>query len=262
MLTPEQRSEFAERGFFRLRGAFTRSEAAAMEERLWSTLNRKYGACAGDPSTWRIALATGLQPLRTHRVFDPIGGSPLVAALDELIGEGRWRPPKHWGQFLVSFPGRSTEGFAARALWHTDFPYHLPTDRLTGALVFSFLGEVPARSGGTLVIAGSHRVIARYLSAHPKQSRLKMKIARRALMSSDPWLESLNPRADEGDWVSRVALLADSVAGVAVEVVELTGEPGDIIVGHPWLLHTPTPNRGDRPRFMRVQRILQATPGH
>jgi len=47
-----------------------------------------------------------------------------------------------------------------------------------------------------------------------------------------------------------------SVAGVPVEIVELSGEAGDVVIGHPWLLHRGAPNRGERPRFMRVQRVL------
>jgi hypothetical protein len=45
------------------------------------------------------------------------------------------------------------------------------------------------------------------------------------------------------------------VAGVPVDIVELCGEAGDVVIGHPWLLHRGAPNRGERPRFMRVQRV-------
>lgn len=155
MLTPEQRSEFAERGFVRLHGAFSREEAAAMEQRVWDALQRRHGVCRDDPATWQIPLGTGLQGLRTHAVFRPIGGPALTGALDDLIGKGSWQEPKHWGQFLVSFPAPAGTCGVARAVWHTDFPYFLPADRVVGALVFSFVGEVPERSGGTLVIAGS-----------------------------------------------------------------------------------------------------------
>jgi ectoine hydroxylase-related dioxygenase (phytanoyl-CoA dioxygenase family) len=35
-----------------------------------------------------------------------------------------------------------------------------------------------------------------------------------------------------------------------VRVVELTGEPGDVVFMHPHLLHAAAPNRSDSPRFM------------
>jgi hypothetical protein len=40
-------------------------------------------------------------------------------------------------------------------------------------------------------------------------------------------------------------------------VVELTGEPGDMVFCHPVMVHCRAQNRGARPRFMRIkQRLL------
>jgi hypothetical protein len=36
-------------------------------------------------------------------------------------------------------------------------------------------------------------------------------------------------------------------------VVELTGEPGDMVFCHPVMVHCVNPNRGARPRFMRIK---------
>jgi hypothetical protein len=256
MSTPEARSELDERGYIRLRGVFSPTEAAAMEARIWAALTRKHGVCRDDPRSWAIPLGTGLQSLRTHAVFRPIGGPALRATLDDLIGEGRWQEPKHWGQFLVSFPVTAGASQPSRALWHTDFPYSLPGDRVVGALVFSFVSEVSTGAGGTLVIAGSHRLVRRFVGANPHLSKVRMKVARRALMGSDPWLAELCE--SHGDWARRFAGTEHTIADIPLRVVELTGEPGDVVIGHPWLLHSPAPNRGDRPRFMRVQRVRPA----
>jgi hypothetical protein len=43
------------------------------------------------------------------------------------------------------------------------------------------------------------------------------------------------------------------VDGVPVRVVELTGEPGDMVFCHPVMVHSAAPNRGARPRFMRIK---------
>lgn len=88
-----------------------------------------------------------------------------------------------------------------------------------------------------------------------------MKVVRRALLASDPWLAALGAEsADEAR--DRSPDAREHVVGdVPVRIVELIGEPGDVVIGHPWLLHTPAPNRGDRPRFARVQRI-RPQPGH
>ena len=43
------------------------------------------------------------------------------------------------------------------------------------------------------------------------------------------------------------------VDGVPLRVVELTGEPGDMVFCHPVMVHCAAPNRGTRPRFMRIK---------
>jgi hypothetical protein len=47
------------------------------------------------------------------------------------------------------------------------------------------------------------------------------------------------------------------VRGVRVRVVELTGEPGDAILCHPFDAARRAPNRRESPRFMRSQRICE-----
>ncbi len=43
------------------------------------------------------------------------------------------------------------------------------------------------------------------------------------------------------------------VEGVPLRVAELTGEPGDMVFCHPLMVHCVAPNRGTRPRFMRIK---------
>jgi hypothetical protein len=43
------------------------------------------------------------------------------------------------------------------------------------------------------------------------------------------------------------------VEGVPLRVVELTGEPGDMVFCHPIMVHCGAPNRGVRPRFTRIK---------
>ena len=257
MLSLEQHQEFNERGFVRLRGAFSPAEAARMEDRLWNALGHKHGVCRDDRATWQIPLGAGLQRMRTERVFDAIGGPALVGALDDLVGAERWAPPKHWGQWLVTFPTDGEAWSVPTRIWHTDFPYWMPTDRVAGVLVFSFLTEVPVRCGATLAIAGSPRLIRRFIEARPKLRQAKMKVARHALFASDPWLKALVSKDDPTGRVERFMTAGHAIEDIPVQVAELTGEPGDVILGHPWLLHCGAPNRGDQPRFMRVQRIRE-----
>jgi hypothetical protein len=257
-LTPTERSEYDAQGFVRLRQVFSPEEAAAMEDRVWSALHRKHGVDRNDRTTWQIPLSAGLQSLRDHKVFGPIGGPALQGGLDDLIGVDGWTKPKHWGSFLVSFPVANDAAHRIKPLWHTDFPFAMPTDRIAGAIVFSFFGDVPAGTGGTLALAGSHRIIERFIDANPDYRRAKMKVTRHALMKSDAWLTALCAQSDTVSPAQRFAGEANRVGEIPARVVELCGEPGDVVIGHPWLLHSPWPNYGDRPRMMRVQRIVSS----
>ena len=151
--------------------------------------------------------------------------------------------PEHWGSFLVSFPDREAGTWTVPwRVWHTDFPYAAAPDPIFGALVLSFLSEVPAGQGGTVVVAGSHRVIRRFVDAKPRMKQVKMKVARKALMQSDPWLRALSSESGGDHRIDRFMRSEHTIADISVRVVELTGEPGDVIIGHPWLLHTGAPN--------------------
>ena len=193
-MTESQREHFAARGFVRLPGVFSRDAAAAMEQRVWEWLERHHGMRRDDPASWTLVQPTGLQPLRHQAVFEPNGGALLLEALDELLGAGGWKRPREWGGFLVSFP--SAGETRARAPWHTDFDYRGPSDRVFGALVFSYLSDVPAGGGGTLAVAGSHRVIRRFVEGRPRSALAPMKTVRLALMHSDPWLAAARGRAE------------------------------------------------------------------
>ena len=260
MLSPAQREHFAERGFVRVPGAFPRDAAAAMEQRVWAWLERQHGVCPTDPSTWRRGPIEGLQPLKHQVVFDAIGGAVLLGALDELLGAARWTRPKHWGQFLVSFPSPIGEETRSRGPWHTDFDYRGPSERVFAALVFSYLSDVPDGAGGTLAVAGSHRLIRRFVEGRGQAALGRMKTVRHAFMRSDPWLASLAAEENAGRCDLTELVGEREVAGVPVEIVDLSGEAGDVVIGHPWLLHRAAPNRGERPRMMRVQRVVSAAP--
>ena len=182
-----------------------------MESRVWRWLEKKYGARREDPASWAAAAVYGLQGMKREAVFDAIGSDALCAALDELVGAGRWERPRDWGSFLVNFPSGERWTVPSR-VWHTDFDFRGPADPPRGALVFSFLSDVPAGAGGTLVVAGSHRLIARFVAARPAAGREKMKITRTAFMASDPWLRELTAEEPADGRAERLMQAARSSA--------------------------------------------------
>jgi hypothetical protein len=49
----------------------------------------------------------------------------------------------------------------------------------------------------------------------------------------------------------------DEVDGVRVRVVELTGQPGDVVAMMPWTMHNFSMNTTPRPRFMVTHTIMR-----
>ena len=80
-------------------------------------------------------------------------------------------------------------------------------------------------------------------------------MTRLALMNSDPWLKDLNSGGDDGHRIEHFMGAESKIGETRVRVLEFAGEPGDTVIGHPWLLHSPALNCGPEPRFMLLQRI-------
>ena len=253
MLTQDQREKFDRMGFVHLKGAFSHEDARAMHDLLWRTLGELYGARSDRHETWDIPHVAGLQSIKSDPVFDPIGSATVIAAIDDLLGKGGWQMPAQWGQFLVTFP--KPHEWNVPVGWHTDFDFTADAGVLSGVLAFSFLNDVQPRGGGTAVLTGSHRLMQRFIDRQPAKLRAKMKTVRKAFLDSNPWLTDLDTDEDRPGRVARFMDGEHEIDGIPVRVVELTGDAGDVIIGHPWLLHAAAPNCGDGPRFMRVQRI-------
>lgn len=254
-LSTEQLEDFNKRGFVRIPYAFSREDASIMERKIWAALRDQSGVHRNDPETWSITQATGLQHLKADPAFQAIGSSATIGALDELLGADRWEKPGDWGQFLVNFPQNETQWNVPADVWHTDFDYLAPADRIFGALVFSFINNVRPKAGGTVVVNGSHRLIQQFVKKQPHEILTKMKRARKAFVDSNPWLKALVSNADEPDRVKRFKETEHEISGIPVRVSELSGDAGDVVICHPWLLHAPAPNCGSQPRMMCIQRI-------
>lgn len=248
-LTIDQIDQFDRDGFVRIREAF--DGADAMADRLWQHLAKR-GIDRSDPATWPSGKAHHLQKLLRQPVFVPIGGPKTTAAIDDLLGPGRWTRPEHWGEFLVNFPEPGRE-WMVPTLWHSDAAYTDPLKPPLGVMVFSFLNQVDARGGGTLVLAGSHRLVERFAAGRPGVREEKTPNVRRAFYQSHPWLAALVAHDVDRTRLEPFGGEAD-VDGLPARVVELTGNAGDIVICHPLIAHCVSPNCAQHPRFMRIIR--------
>ena len=253
LLTDQQREEVHAKGFVRIQ-AFAADEARAMEDAMWTFLESIHGIDREDRSTWKHTYPSGLQPHKKHPVFDPINSPELLATIDELMGKGKWESPPNWGQFLVTFP-ETERVWDVPHDWHTDYGFTESDDKLFGLLALIYVSNVTERSGGTGVISGSHRLVKQYVRTQNKQALGKMKRVRKALQTVNPWMKELCSEGDPAERIERFMTQDTDCSGIPLRVVDLSGSPGDVVLGHPWLLHSGSLNCGNLPRMMRVQRL-------
>jgi hypothetical protein len=247
-------------GFVVVRDAFARADAAAMEDRWWAELESAHGIRRGDCSTWRQPAGDLKRAKR-----DPIQAKILTArvrgVIDHLLGVGQWPVPSDWGRTIATFPEPGAWDVPTH-LWHWDNLAAWHRDKLNALFVVTFVGAVAPRGGGTLVLAGSPRLLLRQDHALTPLERDDFVVRRELFHRSHPWLEALTgKRASPADRVAAFMESGELVEGVPLRVVELTGEPGDMVFCHPLLVHCGAPNRGIGPRFMRIKQQLTSHEG-
>jgi len=242
-------SELQSEGFVRLVAGFDPFAAGRMRARVWRKL-AVLGIDEADPSTWpsgRQGKAVGSRRLQADRTLEAFWSKDVVAAIDALLGAECWTRPAA-NELLLTFP-EANRPLRQLDPFHSDFAMDVPGDPLFALNIFSFVGSVAPGSGGTLVIRGSHRVAERYLSALPPgfpRNRAASQFA-----ADHSWLASL------GGSAGPVGVTHDA-DGIEVRVEELTGEPGDVVITHPWTLHAGITSQGTTPRIMLRHRILRS----
>lgn len=255
--TAANRAEFERTGVFRLRGFYDAAETAAMADALWADLGRRYGIARGRPESWTKERPAQFLALARSGAFRALGSVRLAALADAMLGAGAWSRPRYWGGPLVTFPNGVWD--VPHAVWHLDYPGTGSIEAPPAIRVFTFLEAVTPRGGGTLYIAGSHRVVADLVQSIGPGAIMRSADVKAVLAVGDPWLAGLF-KPDGGDRVQRFMIEEGWARGLPVRVEEMTGEPGDLIVMHPFVLHTVAPNELDAPRMMLVQ-SLNREPG-
>lgn len=174
-------------------------------------------------------------------IFTPELERTVVALLDGASVRTLTRTPT-----LLFTPPNAAAWTVPHNAWHLDMP-RLPTPGVPGLQAFAFLDAVPVGGGGTLVVRGSHRLLNDRGSVRSRNVK--------RLLKREPWFRDLMGRqaADR----SRFLGAPTEVCGVPVQVAELHGEPGDVVLTDLRLLHTIAPNASNLPRLMATQRYLR-----
>jgi ectoine hydroxylase-related dioxygenase (phytanoyl-CoA dioxygenase family) len=218
-LSDAQIEAFVEQGWTVLRQAFDPAVAVAVRR----DLGRRIGIDLDRPEEWtqpRVWLHEAMsEPPYTDALTERFS-----AAVDQLVGPGRWTLTQQMGGWPITFPGFEDPPYGDG--WHVEgnwFHHHLGSPEQAVVNLFCF-STVDAGGGGTLVVEGSHHLAAQILrDAEPEG------------LAAEEFDQPLTAQFDALGWPG---------------VVEVVGEEGDVVLAHPLLFHSPNPNYGVRPRVM------------
>jgi hypothetical protein len=256
ILTRDQLDEFDRRGVLRVPRLFCAGRVRRAREYVQRRLARvglwRDGAWSLGATPRPQWPATGLKISKAignkHPDVEALLEEPaLLSAVEALLGgAGFDRTVYRRPQILFTLPNADT--WTVPTHWHVDVP-RLASGRRPGVQVFTFLDTVESRGGGTLVIAGSHRLLneGRFLRVKDVTYLLSREVFFRELYSDAP-----KTREDRACLLGQVGAVGD----VRLEVLELTGSPGDAYFTDLRVLHTAAPNAAGHPRMMATHRFV------
>jgi hypothetical protein len=221
-LSAEQIAHFLTHGHIVIHDCFSRDFA----EEWTSNAFHRLGYDPNDPATWEKEIIH--MPATQYLTMEEIAPKAWQAACELLGGEERVKP-SHWGDcMIVNFhkgadqpwqpPSPSVSG------WHKDgdFFRHFLDSPEQGLLTIVIWSDIAPQGGGTFAAGDSVAPVARLLAAHPEG----------VLPSGAP----------EATFGSRIHECHD--------FVELTGQIGDVVLIHPYLLHASSQNHSGKARFI------------
>jgi hypothetical protein len=221
-LSADQIEHFIQNGYIVMKNAFPREVASQWADRGFHRL----GYDRHDRSTWK---ETRIHMPGTQRADVPEFAPDVWAAVCDLLGgEERVNQPYRWSDAFIMNLGVGADqpwqppSPAAKG-WHKDgdFFRHFLDSPEQGLLTIVCWTDMVHQGGGTFIAPDSVGVVARYLAAHP---------------------EGLSP--------NEFGKLIDDCH----EFIELTGEAGDVVLHHPYMLHATSQN------VLRVERAITNPP--
>ena len=244
VLTDEQVQSFLDKGYLIVKDCLDSS----VSNRWIDEAYQRLGYDKHDPSTWAKDIiwmdhknqmpVRELAPKAWAAILDVAGGEERLE--NQVMG----KPLGHFSSinsfawsdaFIVNFHRGADQPWQPPSAqvtgWHKDGSYfkHFLDSREQALLTVVLWSDMLHQGGGTFVAPDSVRVVARYLAQHP---------------------EGVQP--NEFDFQAMV--------GQCTQFEELTGEAGDFVILHPFMLHASSQNVIRQPRFMSNPPIVLKEP--
>lgn len=245
-------AHFARCGYIRIPAALPPAFVARVQDVVWAQLKQRGGVLREDPTTWPSDWV-GINKKLIDQVAGVEIGQRLTAAVDHILGVAQWRPLDTLGGLLLTMPGGEPKTWNVPTTgWHLDNDPRNYRGQVDKLMLFTFYSSVQPQGGGTLILSGSPRALEQYMGTQEAGSVPGPAAFLEQIADWHPWLGELTgrrsvPNRTPEEWLGSVV----DVHGTPVQVVELTGEPGDAVLCHPSMLHAGSPNSLAAPRIMR-----------
>jgi len=251
MFTTAERETFARQGLIKRENFLPAEKVATARAVIFQHLAQ---AGLWQQDGWRLdqgQLATELtagmalvKPLDHHPAIIELADAEVAAAASALVDGRPLFPMSRHPGLLFTLPNATT-WTVPHQHWHVDLP-RLADGGVPGVQIFAFLEKVEPGGGGTLAVAGSHRL-------GNTKGRINSGDLRKQL-KQEPYFAELmaEPTKDRLHFLHKVG----HGGGVALQVVEMTGAPGDLYFMDLRVFHTIAPNARQIPRIMLTQRYL------
>lgn len=252
VLTAEQATQFVELGFCKISGAFSVKHAEEVVDAAWTELSSRFQIDREDPTSWQGEPTNGhsrrgyfrTQGNDRRYLLSEVAPDALSAQTDVIGGAARLHDDGKnlkWGNAAISNLGidddpRWEEPSPYQPGWHKDGWHfrHFMHSPEQGLLVVPIYSHILPKSGGTVVAADSLKPVAQLLRSNP---------------------QGLHP-----DSVQGAGYLIPGLVEQCSDFRELTGEPGDMYVIHPYVLHRVAINPTTRPRFIANMALVLKEP--
>ena len=245
-LTADHAHDFLENGFVVVKNAFPQTVADQICDNAWKELHDEFGIVAGERNSWRKHphgyIRTNGRKL--HFRLDEVAPDAALAQCDVL--GGRNRLPFDGSRLMFGGGIISNFGVESQEVWKPPSPQqggwhkdgwhfrHFLDSPEQGLLTVPIYTEILPQSGGTFLARDSIAHVARLLAEFPA--------------------------GFHADSVQGAGYLIPYLIEQCNDFVELTGEPGDLALLHPYMLHRRAVNPTDRPRFIANLAIVLEEP--
>ena len=260
-LSPAQVEEFRDRGVIRLPGYLSPALARPVYREVADVLESA-GALkdgdwvvprpAGDADGWAVhsRYMKKLKPvMKRSEALAALSSPEVWSAARDLMGGRELTTFGDVPQLLFTAPNADAWTIPHK-VWHMDMP-RLGEVGCPGVQMFTFVDEVKPGSGATVVASGSHRFVN-------DDGYVRSKDVKKRLQKHE-WFKLLFSAGDSGRVETLLSPTPDGEGEGVLQVVELTGVPGDVWLMDLRMLHSLAPNASDKPRLMATQRY--ALPG-